>query len=463
MYRFEFYNNLDKFKANSLQHNSEYGKQHYAKIDKYYPDGRARYFWTKEEWEAYQRDKGQDEYRKQQAQKKVTSFKTTVDRAQEQINKNYENKLKDKKKENDYNKNQQADVQKKIDEILENNQNGLTRKEVYKIDDIITKSNEGKEAINLYEKMIDEYNGVYPLDKAQEMKELIEEKINSVYNFDKSDINSDILNHVADELINKAKEKWRVHNSGKIRDNEIKKAQDKARKEKEAEEAARIAPITDAIDEIRHSHNDNKTFDRIYDTLAEWRKNEEIDPETGLPLINYELNPEDDLKLVNPGYRYEEHSTSGDMTEDEVTGYHNNCFLATVACVLRERGYDVSAGTDLNGVRVIGFLFNEFEDIFTNITTSIFDFTNIKDLKSEMNSLPPGTYGQMSARWKEGGGHSTFFKVDDKGKLHIYDGQTGYESGWEHYEKYAKSGRYYVLNDAEIDLDYVKKNKMIIY
>lgn len=57
MYRFEFYNNLDKFKANSLQHNSEYGKKHYQKIDNYYGPGKTRYFWSKEEWDAYQNEK----------------------------------------------------------------------------------------------------------------------------------------------------------------------------------------------------------------------------------------------------------------------------------------------------------------------------------------------------------------------------------------------------------------------
>ena len=32
--------------------NSDYGKKHYTKIDNYYPDGSARYFQTKYEWDA---------------------------------------------------------------------------------------------------------------------------------------------------------------------------------------------------------------------------------------------------------------------------------------------------------------------------------------------------------------------------------------------------------------------------
>ena len=66
MNRHEFYDNLNKFKA--LQHSTNL--QYYNKIDKYYPDGSARYFYSKAEWDAYQRDKGQDEWKKQQTQKK---------------------------------------------------------------------------------------------------------------------------------------------------------------------------------------------------------------------------------------------------------------------------------------------------------------------------------------------------------------------------------------------------------
>lgn len=56
MYRFEFYNNLNKYK-DSLSHSDEYGKKHYQKIENYYGPGKTRYFWSKEEWDAYQKEK----------------------------------------------------------------------------------------------------------------------------------------------------------------------------------------------------------------------------------------------------------------------------------------------------------------------------------------------------------------------------------------------------------------------
>lgn len=44
-------------KTNFLAHSNDYGKKHYQKIDNYYGPGKARYFWSKEEWDAYQREK----------------------------------------------------------------------------------------------------------------------------------------------------------------------------------------------------------------------------------------------------------------------------------------------------------------------------------------------------------------------------------------------------------------------
>lgn len=74
MNRIMFYNKLDKY---HLAHaTDEWGKQYYNKLDNYYPSGKARYFYTKEEWDAYQREqqgKAQDNFKKQQEAKKLVS------------------------------------------------------------------------------------------------------------------------------------------------------------------------------------------------------------------------------------------------------------------------------------------------------------------------------------------------------------------------------------------------------
>ena len=53
MDRYTFYSK----RSNYLSHSDEYGKKHYQKIENYYGPGKTRYFWSKEEWDAYQRKK----------------------------------------------------------------------------------------------------------------------------------------------------------------------------------------------------------------------------------------------------------------------------------------------------------------------------------------------------------------------------------------------------------------------
>lgn len=75
MNRIEFYSRLDHFKSThlsneELEHSaSNYGKQYYNKIDKYYPDGSARYFYTKAEWDAYQEGQARTKYEAEKKKK----------------------------------------------------------------------------------------------------------------------------------------------------------------------------------------------------------------------------------------------------------------------------------------------------------------------------------------------------------------------------------------------------------
>lgn len=79
MNRIMFYNKLDKY---HLAHaTDEWGKQYYNKLDNYYSNGKARYFYTKEEWDAYQREqqgKAQDNFKKQQEAKKTAEAKNNM-------------------------------------------------------------------------------------------------------------------------------------------------------------------------------------------------------------------------------------------------------------------------------------------------------------------------------------------------------------------------------------------------
>lgn len=72
MNRHEFYDNLNTYL--SLQHSqsgpSSNTNKYYAKLDKFYPDGRPRYFYSKAEWDAYQKNKkASQEQKKAEANK----------------------------------------------------------------------------------------------------------------------------------------------------------------------------------------------------------------------------------------------------------------------------------------------------------------------------------------------------------------------------------------------------------
>ena len=114
MNRYEFYSNLNSFK--SLQHASgskANGVHEYvAKIDKFYPDGRPRYFYTKEEWDNYQKnaksasqagaDRGNSERSKYERDKLYKDLAEKGKKHNEEVN--------------NYNKNEKAAKGKELDE-----------------------------------------------------------------------------------------------------------------------------------------------------------------------------------------------------------------------------------------------------------------------------------------------------------------------------------------------------------
>lgn len=104
MTRYEFYGNLNTYKKNAMKHAADYGQGFYQKIDKYYPDGSARYFYTKAAWDAYLEEQRRNAYEKQQKDlkekekaadeaKKSTGAKATAD-----IEANERTKMKEIKK-----------------------------------------------------------------------------------------------------------------------------------------------------------------------------------------------------------------------------------------------------------------------------------------------------------------------------------------------------------------------------
>ena len=128
-----------------------------------------------------------------------------------------------------------------------------------------------------------------------------------------------------------------------------------------------------------------------------------------LPKLESPMDPSESMKLANPGFPEE--------------GHVYNCTFCTTAMALREKGYDVQAQTTDHGW---------YTDRFWERTFGIEKQTSIHELRpndivNTLESHGKGAYGNMSVYWKLGGGHSIFWKNDEHGKLHIYDGQAGEE------------------------------------
>ena len=136
-----------------------------------------------------------------------------------------------------------------------------------------------------------------------------------------------------------------------------------------------------------------------------------------LPKLDKPMPPEENMKLTNPGF--------------PDYGHTLNCTFCTTAMIMREKGYDVQAKTTDHGW---------YTNRFWERTFGVEKQTNMKartakDVVNTLRSNGPGSYGNISVYWKMGGGHSIFWKNDENGDPHIYDGQSGEEYELTSYSK----------------------------
>lgn len=142
-------------------------------------------------------------------------------------------------------------------------------------------------------------------------------------------------------------------------------------------------------------------------------KNRSIETLSDAPKLDKPSDPSVDNKITNPGW-------------PDAPGRSYNCVQCTTALVMRQKGYDVKA-RDLpdNGgwsscvVHPEMFKGAETRYMASNSTP--------EDLKNTLAAQGPGAYGEIGVYWTMGGGHSMFYKVDEKGNPKIYDGQSGDE------------------------------------
>lgn len=120
------------------------------------------------------------------------------------------------------------------------------------------------------------------------------------------------------------------------------------------------------------------------------------------------MSPTESMKLVNPDYPQ--------------NGNTMNCTLCTIAMSMREKGYNVRAGKEYDGMYTDDLLMKTF-----NSENMKFKGKNNKEtVLNTLQSQGEGAYGDLTLRWQYGGGHSIFWK-NENGKTHIYDAQSGEE------------------------------------
>lgn len=156
-----------------------------------------------------------------------------------------------------------------------------------------------------------------------------------------------------------------------------------------------------------------------YQKRQEYKKNEPSVLKK-LPKSMEDYSAQQDAAMVNPHYLW---SIDRD-SDQEQAAYTQNCAECTTAYELRRRGYDVEVAP------------RKSNNMLTSKDLRVWKGAKIKKIKSKSidkfdsvieKDNPPKARGDLMVKWSSGGGHSMAYEIDSKGKMHIYDTQTGNE------------------------------------
>jgi len=188
MNSWQFYSNIDKYKANSISHAGlksvsnlatvlknmkNYG--YYNKIDNFYGPGKSRYFYSKDEWDAYQREKDAM-YQKAKANVKARDEAIEAARPKNKVEQaQYARQQEEKKGQRTSQKMMEKAIAKKTTNSLHTINNILDTINAY------SKSKETKHKIEELRKKYDlkaGYEGPYGYIQDEKYKKIIDPYIN---------------------------------------------------------------------------------------------------------------------------------------------------------------------------------------------------------------------------------------------------------------------------------------------
>lgn len=212
-----------------------------------------------------------------------------------------------------------------------------------------------------------------------------------------------------------------------------------------------VAAVGDAI------HNA-----KISKDIKNWEANrqlEQTDKATGLKLkSNPDATIQEDMKMINREYGYGLFMKGVMGIESRKTlGRTENCMLCTTALDLKRRGYDVKAGSSNEGyyAKDVKNWYKEKKDTTMGRFNAI-----IEKLQKE----PDGSYGNLMVYWKEGGGHSMFYRIEDN-KVVLYDAQSNKKYNLNTIARHANMtipGHCFLRTDnLTPDYEYLKKKNLI--
>lgn len=187
--------------------------------------------------------------------------------------------------------------------------------------------------------------------------------------------------------------------------------------------------------------------------IAELQKQLENFARNGNPIPELNLKTEastfdEDMSIINPEY-----------SRDPESLYNENCSYCTIAYDLRRRGYDVEAGSEIDAND------DGYGDGMTPMTiaecydgVTVDDFVSIDELaekygadytlyemaaatEKDMLSQGEGARGNLCVYWRQGGGHSVSWEVEN-GKVVIRDCQINRKMDLMEYAQLSKSWTY---------------------
>lgn len=238
-------------------------------------------------------------------------------------------------------------------------------------------------------------------------------------------------------------------------------------RESKDEEVGSIGPLATIWLGVAGAYIGTRTADALHDAkvskdIKNWEANrqlEKTDKATGLKLkSNPDATIQEDMKMINREYGYGLFTKTVFSQESKKTmGHTENCMLCTTALDLKRRGYDVKAGSANEGyyAKDVKNWYKEKKDATMGRFNAI-----IEKLQKE----PEGSYGNLMVYWKEGGGHSMFYRIEDN-KVVLYDAQSNKKYNLNTISRHANMtipGHCFLRTDnLTPDYEYLKKNKLV--